>query len=346
MFNNKYTVALINLVLILISVFIVIKISYVFGPLIDVLQMFITPIIISIFLYYALRPVTNKLIRSKKDKGPISLVIVFTFISFLIATILIGGTVVRSEFEKVFTENQDRVIDLVSNIDRVLENFSIDIFDNILNKITNYIGDIGTNAGDVFSGIGNLGTQIVLIPFILFYLLKDEDKIGNRLKSLFPGKYKNELVAMINDIDGVLSTYIGGQLLVASIIGALMFIGYLIIRMPNPFLLAAFAMITDLIPLIGPFIGVAPAVFIALTVDSSLIIKVIILVIVVQQLESNIITPNIMGNRLKIHPVGVILIVLTSVHLMGILGAFVGIPAYLIASIIIKGILSIRTDKG
>ena len=108
--------------------------------------------------------------------------------------------------------------------------------------------------------------------------------------------------------------------------------------------MAFFAMITNIIPFIGP-LGALPAVLIALTIDWKMILKVAVLAVIVQQAEGDLITPRIVGNKLKIHPLAVIFIVLISVHLFGIFGAFIGVPLYLILNIILKALTHIRDDK-
>jgi predicted PurR-regulated permease PerM len=76
-----------------------------------------------------------------------------------------------------------------------------------------------------------------------------------------------------------------------------------------------------------------------------MILKVIVLTVVVQQAEGDLITPKIVGDKLKLHPLAVIFIVLISVHLFGIFGAFIGVPLYFILSILIKTIYSIKNDN-
>ena len=95
-------------------------------------------------------------------------------------------------------------------------------------------------------------------------------------------------------------------------------------------------MITNIIPFLGPFLGAAPAVLMALTIDMKMVLKVIILAVIVQQAEGDLITPKIVGDKLKLHPLEVILIILISINLFGILGAFIGVPLYLILNVIVK----------
>ena len=106
---------------------------------------------------------------------------------------------------------------------------------------------------------------------------------------------------MLAEADHTLAQYITGQLLVALILGILSFIGYLIIGLPNALILTLIIMVTSFIPFIGAIVGALPAVLIGITSSFSLALKTIIVLIVVQQLEGNLITPD-PSSRLQIHP--------------------------------------------
>lgn len=341
---NKITKNLINIVLFLIALFIITKVSYIFGPIYDVFKVLIIPIIIGIFLYYCLRPITRKLTKKKKWKGLISGLTVLTFILSLVIIISFGGTVLTNQFQESFIDNEGKLIDFKNLLEGNLLNLdiNIDFFEKVFSNIQKSIVSIGSNAFGFFSGVGNITTQIILIPFILFYLLKDEEKLSYKLSNFVPKKNKEKILKMGKRIDAILSTYIVGQLMVASIIGIFMFIGFMIIKMPNALLMSVFSMVTAVIPVIGAFLGILPALLIALTIDLGLALKIVILSLIVQQIEGNLITPNIMGDKLDIHPLAIIFIIIIGIHLLGIFGAFIGIPMYLIGSIIIKEIYDIK----
>ena len=84
---------------------------------------------------------------------------------------------------------------------------------------------------------------------------------------------------------------------------------------------------------------------IGVTINTTMLIKIILAVIIVQQIEGDSITPRIIGNKLNLHPLSVILIVIISVTIFGILGAFIGIPLFVILSVIIKSIYKIYMMK-
>lgn len=342
--NDKKTRILIQVLLIMTILFLFIKIQPSILPLLEVVGMLIAPIIIGGFLYYALRPLKKLILRFIKNDSIAALISILIILAFIVVLFTYGGVVVKDQFEDAFVKNKDKLLDYKDYLDGKFQEIlpDLNIFERINNNIKSFLTGIGSNAMGIFSSVGSITTQFILTPFILFYLLKDDKLFKEKTFSKIPKKHKAEIKSLFVRADKIFSTYINGQLLVASVIGSLMFIGYLIIGMPNALLMALFSLLTSIIPLIGAFLGVIPAILIALTIDFGLVIKIIITSIVVQQLEGNLITPKIMGDRLKLHPLAVIIIVIVSIRLFGILGAFIGTPLFLVLVSVFKTIYNIN----
>ncbi|WIV13349.1 AI-2E family transporter [Proteiniborus sp. MB09-C3] len=346
--SKKYVFHLINISLVLLIILLFSRLSGFFSPLVNALRIFITPIIISIFLYYVLRPIIRKLENKKVNKGLLIITIILIFIFLLTVLIINGGAVLKEQFENSFLASLDKNIDLKGllndNIGILLpENF--DITDKIISEAKEILLKLSANISGIFLQIGDIGTQIILVPFLLFYLLKDDRVFSKKFLSIMPKTHKKHIIATLSNLDDILSTYISGQIMVTFIIGSLMFVGYLIIGLPNALLMGLFAMVTSIIPFIGTFLGILPALFIGLTIDLAMIFKIIIVAVLVQQIEGNLITPNIMKSKLNIHPLLVMIIVIASVNLLGILGAFIGVPLYLIINTLVKTIYGISKER-
>lgn len=348
MIKQKSTSNLLNILLVVAILFLLTKMSDILTPLIAIIGNIIVPIIIGGFFYYALRPLT-RFLKAKTKKSGLSAVLTILLVFLVIVLILFyGGNIIVDQFKEVFVENQDKFVDYGNYVnDKFREYFpDLDIVSKAINTVKNSFRSIGTNALSIFSSVGDFGTQAVLVPFVIFYLLKDDNLFERKLFELVvPKKHRSSIKNMLKKSDEILMTYINGQLLAAIFVGVLIFVGYLIVGMPNALLMATFALITAIIPIIGAFIGVLPAILIAATIDFALVIKVILVVVVVQQIESNLFTPNVMGNKLKLHPLAVIIIMITSIKLFGILGALVGIPLFLVAIEVGKTIYEIVKAK-
>ena len=344
--NDKRTKNLIQILIAMTIIFLFIKIQPSISPILEIIGMLIVPFILGGFLYYAIRPLKRLILKRVKKDSLAAVITIIIVLVFLLVFLVYGGAVVKDQFEDTFIKNKDQISDYNDFINEKLQDIlpNLNIFDRISDDIKNFIGSISSNAMGIFSSVGDITTQFILTPFIMFYLLKDDKLFKEKLFSRIPKRYKSEIKDLLQKIDSILSTYINGQLLVATIIGLLMFIGYLIIGMPNALLMSIFAILTSIIPLIGAFLGVLPAILIALTIDFGLAIKVVITSVIVQQIESNLITPKIMGDRLKLHPLGVIIIVIVSIKLFGILGAIIGTPLFLVLVNIFKTSYKIIKD--
>jgi predicted PurR-regulated permease PerM len=345
--NDRKMKILVQVLLVMAILFLFIKIQPFILPILQVIGMLIAPIIIGGFLYYALRPIKRLLFKWIGKDSLAALISIILVLALVVILFIYGGAVVKDQFEDAFVKNKDQLTQYKDYLNGKFQEIlpDLNIFERINNNIKEFLSGIGSNALGIFSSVGDIVTQFILTPFILFYLLKDDKMFKEKLFSKIPKKHKGELEKLANKIDVILSTYINGQLLVASVIGVLMFIAYLIIGMPNALLMALFSLLTSVIPLIGPFLGVLPALLIALTIDFGLAIKIVIAAIIVQQLEGSFITPKIMGDKLKLHPLAVIVIVIVSIKLFGILGAFIGTPLFLVTVNIIKTLYKINKSK-
>lgn len=341
-----------KLINILVSLLIIISIGRVVPivkPVLEVFFMLVTPIIISFFIYYWLRPITRKLSSSKYSKfnSVVPAFVILIFLGILTWIVSSAGSVLVNQFKDVFINSDGMISNYKDIIQDQLSNLNIssDMAKKLASTLENAVGGIGNGIINMFSEIGDFTTQIVLIPFIVYYLLRDEKKGYNKLKSLVPEDKKERVISILSDMDEILSNYITGQLLVAFILGVLMFIGFIILKVPNALLMGTFVTITSVIPIIGAFLGILPAILTALTMDLILVVKIIVLAVLIQQVESNLITPNIMGSKLSIHPLTVMITVIISINLMGVFGAFIGVPVYLVLSTIIKDVYNHRKES-
>lgn len=348
----KSTKVLINITLALLSIFLYSNVIGFINPVTKVLMFILMPLILSTYAYYALKPLKSLIFKFTKKEGLSSIITFLIFVIFFVLLFsLLGGLIVTQlrdmiiniDFSRIFQSNSEA-------IEKLAKTFKLEeLFTKLETQLKDNITKIPKNITDIFSGvfssISNIGTQVLLGFLAIFYFLKDEKVIKNSFNKAIQGRYHEELSSMGHQINKTLETYISGQLIVASILGGLMFIGFLLIKLPYAFLMAILALITNFIPFIGPILGAIPAVLIALTINWSMAIKVVVVSLIVQNLESNLITPNIMGSKLDIHPFVVIIVVLVCMNLFGIIGALIATPLYISTVILAKGIYKIYKKK-
>ena len=185
----------------------------------------------------------------------------------------------------------------------------------------------------VINGIISVFTHafsIIISPVLAYYILRDQNLISKKFLSFFPVKWVERLIKLWREIDVQLNSFIKGHLLVAILVGVATSIGFLIINLDFPFLLGLIVGVTEIIPYFGPVIGAIPALGIALLDSKLKAFYTLALTIIIQQVESNILSPKIIGSRIGLHPLLVILVLFLGGKTFGILGLLLAIPAVLI----------------
>jgi predicted PurR-regulated permease PerM len=184
------------------------------------------------------------------------------------------------------------------------------------------------------SWVFSVAVSLITVPFILFYMLRDEKNFWKFIKYIIPHDKRAQIDEVLSDIDETIGEYIRGQITVSFLVGICLFIGYSIIGLDYAAILAIVAMFTNFIPYLGPFIAVVPALVVAITMSPGMILKMLIVTVVVQTIEGNLITPNIMGRNLEIHPLTIIVIPLFAGSLAGAVGVILAVPVYAVIKVI------------
>jgi predicted PurR-regulated permease PerM len=191
----------------------------------------------------------------------------------------------------------------------------------------------------------NFVLVLVMVPFILFYFLKDGDKMFEGFLRLIPLNRREPMRLLLEDLDKTIGLFIRGQFTVALCVGTLLWIGYSIIGLKFAIILALISMVTNVIPYIGAFLAAVPAVLVGLSHSPGLAVKVLIVTIIAQQLEGNLLSPLIVGKGLKIHPLTIILLLLAAGAFMGPLGLLFAVPVYAIFKIVLSHLLKWKRAK-
>lgn len=178
----------------------------------------------------------------------------------------------------------------------------------------------------VVTGIVNFITDLLLVLVITFYLLLDGHAMRNRAVRLLPASLRDRWFFLEATIDKVLGGYVRGQLIVAATVGSAAGIGCAALGVQYPLVIGLLAFLFEFIPMIGPVLGMLPAVLIALFQPLPLVLWVVVYFIVLQQIESNLIVPRVSGHAVGLHPLAALLALLVGLELGGLGGALLGVP--------------------
>ena len=144
----------------------------------------------------------------------------------------------------------------------------------------------------------------------------------------------------MTEINQALSSYVRGQLTVAFWVAVMFAVGYLIAGMPYGIILGIFAGVCNLIPYIGSAVGLIPAIILALINGHNMLLYVIIIFAIEQTIETRVVSPLVVGNKMNMHPVTTIFVLLIAGGMFGLLGVIGGIPLYAILKILVSKIFA------
>ena len=320
----------------LLLLFIVLFVFYLLRPIwFPVLSIFLTalsPFIVAALISYLLHPLVEMVHRKGLHRGIAIGLIYLVFFGALGYGIYKGIPVFINQMIDV-AERAPEMAELYrSYIARFHSQTSSWPFglherlEQIINTMEMKISSIISVLIEALSGLSNFFIFLLLIPIISFYLLKDAENIIESGLRLVPKKKRGTIKQFLTDIDHSLGGYLRGQLLVCFIIGTFAAILFWVFGLNYSLLLGIFIGVTNIIPYFGPLIGAVPALLVAVTVSTGMVIKVAIIVLVLQFLEGNVISPIIMGKTLKLHPLVIIFALLVGGEVGGILGLILAVP--------------------
>ena len=358
--GSNLVFSLIVLILLGILIYMYTKIAFIFVPLIVILSTIIAPVILATVSYYLFNPMINWL-EKHRVKRIWGIILLFLAIIALLTGLIV--LIVPGIQEQVisFVENFPGYVDILSN---KFNQWSVNsIFEPTIKSATKwfygFIRDVPSNIVDnlnttadgisnVVSTVSSVVLTLIIFPIFLFFLLKDDKQFSEYTIKIIPPKFRKDFITVFARINEQVASYIKGQLIVSICIGIMMYIGFIIIGLKYAAILALVAAFTCIIPFIGPAIAFTPALIIALIDSPFMLIKLLMVWVVVQTLEGQFVSPNIMGKSLNIHPLTIITVLLVMGELLGVIGLILGIPIYAIIKVIISFIfqkIKIRYNK-
>ena len=353
--GGKFIIYILLIVILLgIAIYLYTEISYIFTPINTIISSIITPIIVAYVFYYMLNPLVNFFSKKISRFSASLLAILVGVITVLI--VIIGVVPIIVEQTQNLITALPRYIEIVKGyLEEYSDNAYVQVVVEYVNtnlnvsKISQRLISITTSiAQGVVSSISSTASVLITMPFVLFFLLKDASQFNKFVISLLPKKFEKSVAETIDEIDDKVGSYIQGQMLVSLCIGVMLFIGYNVIGLHYAFSLATIAAFLSIVPYLGPAIAITPAMLVAASTSWVMVVKMLVVWGIVQFLEGNIISPNIMGRSMNMHPLTVIFVILIGVNISGVVGAILGIPVYSILKVLIsKLLLSVkeRYDK-
>lgn len=310
----------------------------------------LSPFIFAIILAYILNPLVTYI----EKKGIKRLWAVFiTYLAIGLIMLVLSVTLfprlvleikgLLNDLPRIGNNSYNYIHRIYERYDRGIQNLP-DEFDGIKKAFQPDILDVGKVEGIIIQGISTVTDfllsifsriiNIILIPILAFYFLKDAKKFKNMLISTVPKFCRQEVISAANGINEVLSGFIRGQLIVAVLMGILTTISLLILKVEFAVVVGMVAGLTNIIPYFGPIIGTILAIIFASLGGVRKVLWVIFIFLIIHQIESGIISPRIISQNVGIHPVVIILSLIIAGKFFGIFGLLIAVPMVGIVKVI------------
>jgi predicted PurR-regulated permease PerM len=294
------------------------------------------PIALALVVVYLLNPLVSMLERRGMRRGFAVAIIFLGFVGIVSGAMALLIPVITRQIGAFIDHLPGYVEDATSAINRFAArrhlNFRIHL---TTEQIQSYVFKNKETIVGVLGGVRSFAASLihVLITLVIgvilsVYILLDLPKIQKGIREMLPPGRRDEITGLAEKIGGALGGFFRGQLLVALFVGLASALGLTLVKVPFAAVVGLIAGVFNLVPLIGPFIGAIPAVILGLL--SGHAIRALwgaLVLLLVQQIDNHIISPNVMGRTVKLHPITVMLALLAAGSMFGIFGMLLVIPA-------------------
>jgi len=347
--NNKFAIVMLDVIMALLAILLFTKIAWVFQPVLDFLGIVAPPFVLAGILYYLTVPIIDWLEKRKIKRGwaiagvflILFALIVWGVLRFIpavenqLSNIIQSWPTYWNEFTQWLSDLNDKQT-LISQKD--LNQLGSEIASNFQGKQSNLLTGTVNQIQNVIGIVGNVVVTVATAPIILFFMLKDGAHFTPNLVKLFPVKLRDSISEMLTEMNTKVGSYVQGQITVAMAVAIMFMIGYSVIGLKFGLLLGLLAGPLNLIPYLGSALAMVPALIIGLTTSPQMFFAVIVVFFIEWLLETQVISPFVMGSKLEMHPVTIVIVLLTAGNLFGLVGVILGIPGFAVLKIIITRI--------
>ncbi|MBL3715337.1 AI-2E family transporter [Lactococcus garvieae] len=347
--NNKVVTVLLVVLLLLLNILLLNKVHFIFAPIGDFLAIVSLPVVLAAVFYYLLNPIVDYL-EKKRVPRIVSIVVIFLLIAGLLVWGLAYAIPSVSNSVSVFSRHVPSYVEQIQEeVNKLLTNQHFEQFrpqmddfmdsmgNNIVEWSKNYSSIAFNSITDVITRTASVFISLVIFPFVLFYLLRDGKNLNGYITHLLPVNWRKDTSKILTEMNGQLANYVRGQVIVALAVALMLAIGLPIIGLRYGITLAILSGIFNLIPFLGFYLAIIPAMIIGLaTGGPMMLLKVLIVYIIEQTIEGRFVSPLVLGKQLSIHPVTVLFVLLTAGKVFGLWGVLLGVPFYAAAKVIIS----------
>lgn len=293
----------------------------------------VTIIFVAFILSYALKPIYKSLCKKLRFKK--STVAILLLASIFLAVFAIAMTIIPKILGEDILSNFDGLMDSLNNSILYSESgFISGIGGKVYEKINEGIAGYSIKFSDMMKILSRNLIAIIIIPIVAYYFLAHGEYLANKLMLIFPVHQREMIKNFTRDIDKILSRYVLSQIELSIIVMIMTFALLTILRVKFAIVLAIINGLFNIIPYFGPILGMLPALIIALMDNPLKFILTLIALGAVQQIEGNLIAPQLTASSTDIHPLIIIILLVLGEKLGGVVGMILIVPLFVIIKVV------------
>jgi putative heme transporter len=307
------------------------------------IRLIVVPLVLALFPAALLAPVQEALERLKLPPALAALLVVLGSIGLLVGVGLILVPQVADEVPRLTAQVQAGLNDLQAFLDEGPFGIDPQVIRDGITSVQESVAEsdiLRTGVLGAAGAVAEIVTMLLLVLVVLFFYLKDGQRISAWVRSLFPVRVQHDVHEIGTRGWVTIGSYFRGQIFVALVDGVFIGIGIALLGVPLALPLGVIVFFASLFPIVGAVVSGALAVLVALASGGpGVALMALLIVIGVQQIESNLLAPLVLGKATALHPLAVITSLTAGGILLGVLGAFIAVP---IAASIARGVGYLR----
>ena len=329
--------------------------------LVYLLHPILTPFLVALLLAYLFDPLVDRLekLGLSRTWGVVAVFALFTLI--VMALLLVLVPMLAKQLLRLY-ELAPQMLDWLQHSAMPWVQSKLGLadgfwkFDKVKAAISEHMGQTTDIVGVVLSqatasslALIGLLANLVLIPVVSFYLLRDWDVMMAKIRSLLPRDREARLVSLAGECHEVLGAFVRGQLLVMLALGVIYAAGLMLIGLELGLLIGLIAGLAAIVPYMGFVIGIGAALIAGLFQfggDLYPMIGIVAVFMVGQALEGMVLTPLLVGDRIGLHPVAVIFAILAGGELFGFTGILLALPVAAVIMVLVRHVQDLYKDSG
>ncbi len=209
------------------------------------------------------------------------------------------------------------------------------------NVVSNFVDYVSTVTSRIYGWIIGVAFSV--------YLLAGKERLlvqtTRVIRAYLAPRHADRLMTVARRANRTFTNFIAGDLFDSLLVGAICFVGLSLLGMPYPLLISVIVGVTNLIPIVGPFIGAIPGALIILTVEPIKALIFVLFILVLQQIDGNVFKPRIFGNRIGLPSIWVLLAIVVLGGLFGIPGMLLGVPVFAILYSVLREQVAARLAR-